>query len=88
MYENGNVDESSLLRDGPTGSPRGIPLKPALVIEIDTADPSTVIEGERIDFDWVDGLVRGAKECLDLPEPPEAGEFCQHCGYVSAASKF
>ena len=50
VYENGNVDDSSLLNDGSAESPRGIPLKPALVIEIDTADPSTVIEGERIDL--------------------------------------
>ena len=88
VYENGNVDDSSLLSDGSVESPRGIPLKPALVIEIDTADPSTVIEGERIDLDWVDGLVRGAKGCLDLTDPPSAGEFCHHCAYVSAASQF
>jgi len=47
-----------------------------------------VIEGERIGLEWVDGLVRGAKECLDLSEPPKAGEFCHHCAYVSAASQF
>tara|TARA_B100001996_G_scaffold280947_1_gene221387 strand:+ start:701 stop:1546 length:846 start_codon:yes stop_codon:yes gene_type:complete len=88
VYENGNVGDSSLLREGSAESPRGIPLKPALVIEIDTADPRTVIEGERIDLEWVDGLVRGAKECLDLSEPPKAGEFCHHCAYVSAASQF
>jgi len=40
-----------------------------------------------VDHDWVDGLVAGAKACLDLSGPPGAGEFCQYCAYVDAASQ-
>ena len=57
------------------------------MIEIDTADPNCIVEGVRIDMDWVESLVSRAKGCLDLPEPPEAGEFCEHCAYVDAVSK-
>ena len=87
MYENGNNDAEALLSDGTAESPRGIPLKPALVIEIDTSDESVVVEGERIDYDWVEQLVIGAKDCLDLEGPPDPGEFCEHCAYVDAISK-
>ncbi len=57
------------------------------VIGIDTADSDCIVEGTRIDMEWVENLVIGAKACLDLPEPPEAGEFCEHCAYVDAVSK-
>ena len=87
VYENGNNAADSLLSGGPEESPRGIPLKPVTIIEIDTADDSIVIEGERIDFDWVENIVIGAKACLDLDEPPASGEFCEHCAYVDAVSK-
>ena len=87
VYENGNNDAEALLSDGTAGSPRGIPLKPALVIEIDTSDESVVVEGERIDYDWVEQLVIGAKDCLDLDGPPGPGEFCEHCAYVDVISK-
>ena len=87
VYENGNNAADSLLKGGPEDSPRGIPLKPALVIEIDTSDESVVIEGERIDYDWVENLVIGAKACLDMDAPPGSGEFCEHCAYVDAMSK-
>ncbi len=87
VYENGNNDAEALLSDGTAESPRGIPLKPALVIEIDTSDESVVVEGERIDYDWVEQLVIGAKDCLDLEGPPGPGEFCEHCAYVDAISK-
>jgi hypothetical protein len=87
VYENGNNDAEALLSDGTAESPRGIPLKPALVIEIDTSDESVVVEGERIDYDWVEQLVIGAKDCLDLEGPPDPGEFCEHCAYVDAISK-
>ena len=62
VYENGNNAALSLLDGGPEDSPRGIPLKPVTIIEIDTADDSIVIEGERIDSGWVENLVIGA--CL------------------------
>jgi CRISPR/Cas system-associated exonuclease Cas4 (RecB family) len=87
VYENGNKAVDSLMDGGPPEAPRGIPLKPVRVIEIDTADPNCIVEGVRIDMDWVESLVAGAKGCLDLPEPPEAGEFCEHCAYVDAVSK-
>ena len=87
VYENGNNDAEALLSDGTAGSPRGIPLKPALVIEIDTSDESVVVEGERIDYDWVEQLVIGAKDCLDLDGSPGPGEFCEHCAYVDVISK-
>ena len=87
VYENGNNQADSLQSGDDGESPRGIPLKPALVIEIDTSNPEVVIEGERVDRDWVDGLVAGAKACLDLSGPPGAGEFCQYCAYVDAASQ-
>ena len=86
VYENGNNAALSLLDGGPEDSPRGIPLKPVTIIEIDTADDSIVIEGERIDFGWVESLVIGAKACLELDDPPAAGEYCEHCAYVDAAS--
>ena len=88
VYENGNNDAESLLSEGTDESPRGIPLKPALVIEIDIANDNVIIEGERIDLDWVENLVISAKECLDMGSIPEAGEFCEHCAYVEARSKF
>jgi hypothetical protein len=89
VYENGNNDAESLLSEGKIeGSPRGIPLKPALVIEIDLANDSVIIESERINLDWVENLVIGAKACLDLDSVPDAGEFCEHCAYVAAVSKF
>ena len=86
VYENGNNTAPSLLSGGTEESPRGIPLKHALVIEIDTSDEETVVEGERIGHDWVDELVIGAKACLELEMPPDPDEFCQHCAYVDAAS--
>ena len=60
VYENGNNDAESLLSEGTDESPRGIPLKPAL-IEIDIANEDVIIEGERIDLDWVENLVISAK---------------------------
>ena len=87
VYENGNNDAESLLSGGTDESPRGIPLKPALVIEIDTANEDVIIEGERIDLDWVENLVIRAKNCLDMGSVPDPGEFCEHCAYVAAASK-
>jgi len=87
VYENGNNAAPSLLSEGTDESPRGIPLKPALVIEIDTADASVIVEGERINYDWVDELVSKAKQCLEMDEPPGSGEFCEHCAYVDTASK-
>ena len=59
-----------------------------MVIEIDIANDNVIIEGERIDLDWVENLVISAKECLDMGSIPEAGEFCEHCAYVEARSKF
>ena len=47
-----------------------------------------IIEGERINLDWVENLVIKAKACLDMPSIPNAGEFCEHCAYVEARSKF
>jgi hypothetical protein len=58
------------------------------VIEIDTADASVIVEGERINYDWVDELVSKAKQCLEMDEPPGSGEFCEHCAYVDTVSKF
>ena len=86
VYENGNNSASSLLSEGTEESPRGIPLKPALVIEIDTSDDTVVVEGERIDSEWVENLVIGAKACLDSGSPPGSGEFCEHCAYVGEMS--
>jgi len=88
VYENGNNGAESLLLEGTKDSPRGIPLKPALVIEIDLSDDNMIIEGERIDLKWVENLVIGAKKCLDLDTVPEAGEFCEYCAYVDSVSKF
>ena len=82
VYENGNNDAESLLEKGTDDSPRGIPLKPALVIEIDTGDDAVIVEGERINMDWVKNLVAGAEDCLNLEEMPESGEFCEYCGYT------
>ncbi len=87
VYENGNNDAESLFNEGTDESPRGIPLKPALVIEIDIANDDVIIEGERINLDWVEKLVISAKECLDMESSPSSGEFCEHCAYVDAASK-
>ena len=86
VYENGNNDAESLLSEGTNESPRGIPLKPALVIEIDIANDFVIIEGERIDLDWVENLVITAKDCLDMISVPDPGEFCEHCAYVEAVS--
>ena len=88
VYENGNKAVDSLMDGGPVDAPRGIPLKPVRVIEIDTADSDCVVEGVRIDMDWVENLVIGAKACLDLPAPPDAGEHCEHCPYVASVSQF
>jgi len=87
VYENGNKAVDSLMDGGPADAPRGIPLKPVRVIEIDTADPDCVVEGVRINMDWVENLVIGAKACLDLPAPPDAGEHCEHCPYVASVSQ-
>jgi len=87
VYENGNKAAGALLSGGPEDSPRGIPLRPVTIIEIDTADDSVVIEGERINLDWVEGLVIGARSCLELDEPPAPGEYCEYCAYVDTASK-
>ena len=84
VYENGNNDATSLLSEGTNESPRGIPLKPALIIEIDIANEDVIIEGERIDLEWVENLVISAKSCLDMDSVPDAGEFCEHCAYVEA----
>ena len=86
VYENGNNSADSLLSGGPEDSPRGIPLRPVTIIEIDTADHSVVIEGERIDLDWVENLVMSARACLGLDEPPAPGEYCEYCAYSSASS--
>ena len=86
VYENGNNSADSLLSGGPEDSPRGIPLKSVTIIEIDTADEGVVIEGERINLDWVENLVIGARTCLELDEPPASGEYCEHCAYVDTAS--
>ena len=88
VYENGNNSAESLLNDVNGVEARGIPLKSALVIEVDTANEDVIIEGERIDINWVENLVIGAKACLELDEVPEAGEFCEHCSYVDAVSKY
>jgi hypothetical protein len=88
VYENGNNDADSLLNKATDEGPRGIPLKPALVIEIDIANDDVIIEGERIDLDWVENLVIEAKACLDMPSIPNAGEFCEHCAYVEARYGF
>ena len=82
VYENGNNDAESLLEEGTEESPRGIPLKSSLVIEIDTADDVVIIEGERINLDWVDNLVASAENCLELEEMPESGEYCEYCAYT------
>ena len=87
VYENGNKAVDSLMDGGPPEAPRGIPLKPVRVIEIDTADPDCVVEGVRIDMDWVENLVAGAKACLELAAPPDAGEHCEHCPYVASVSQ-
>ena len=50
-------------------------------------DDDVIIEGERINLDWVEKLVISAKECLDMESSPSSGEFCEHCAYVDAASK-
>jgi len=78
----------SLLPEGTKDSPRGIPLNPALVIEIDLSDDNAIIEGERIDLKWIENLVIGAKKCLDLDTVAKAGEFCEYCAYVDSVSKF
>ena len=57
VYENGNNDAESLLEEGTEESPRGIPLKSSLVIEIDTADDVVIIEGERINLDRSESVV-------------------------------
>ena len=89
VYENGNNDAESLLSEGTDEEvQRGIPLKPALIIEIDIANEDVIIEGERIDLDWVENLVISAKNCLDMDSVPDAGEFCEHCAYVEARSNF
>ena len=88
VYENGNKAVDSLMDGGTDAAPRGIPLKPVRVIEIDTADANCVVEGERVDMEWVENLVMNAKACLDLTSPPGAGAHCQHCPYVSAVSSF
>jgi len=49
---------------------------------------NVIIEGERIDLNWVENLVIGAKKCLDLDTVPEAGEFCEYCAYANSVSKF
>ena len=86
VYENGNNSADSLLSGGPEDSPRGIPLRPVTIIEIDTADDSVVIEGERIDLDWVENTVSGARACLGLDGPPAPGEYCEYCAYSSVSS--
>jgi len=87
VYENGNNDADSLLVEGTEDSPRGIPLKPALVIEIDTGDDAVIVEGERINMDWVENLVAGAEECLNLEEMPESGEYCEYCAYTDTRTQ-
>ncbi len=88
VYENGDNNAKSLLKNGTNGSTRGIPLKTAKIIEIDISDENVIIEGERIDLDWVENLVIKAKECLEMPLIPDAGEFCEHCAYVEARYNF
>jgi len=86
VYENGNNSAETLLTGGPDESPRGIPLKPVTIIEIDTADDNVIIEGDRIDRHWVEKLVIGAKACLELKAPPAPGEYCDYCAYSSTRS--
>lgn len=88
VYENGNNKADSLLNRESEKNPRGIPLKPALIIEIDLSEDNIIIEGERIDLKWVENLVIDAKKCLDLETVPDAGEYCEFCAYVDVASKF
>ena len=57
-----------------------------MIIEIDIANEDVIIEGERIDLEWVENLVISAKSCLDMDSVPDAGEFCEHCAYVEARS--
>jgi len=86
VYENGDNSAPSLLNGVNDESPRGIPLKTPLVIEIDTGEDNVIVEGERINYEWVDELVSKAKNFLQMHESPESGEFCEHCAYVDAAS--
>ena len=88
VYENGNNKADSLLNGESEKNPRGIPLKPALIIEIDLSKDDVIIEGERIDLNWVENLIKDAKKCLDLQAVPDAGEYCELCAYVDTASKF
>ena len=87
VYENGDKSADGLMYGSTADAPRGIPLKPVRVIEIDTADPNCIVEGVRIDMDWVENLVTNAKACLDLPAPPDANEYCEQCAYVASVSK-
>merc|ERR1719482_1215641 len=87
VYENGNSDVDALLDGEDPEAPRGIPLKPARIIEIDMADPATMVGGERIDMEWVENLVVGAKICLDSPRAPAPTGSCEYCAYVDAVSR-
>ena len=86
VYENGNKAAEALLKGQSDDSPRGIPLKPVTIIEIDTADDKVIIEGKRIDLDWVENLVMDARDCLELGEPPSPSDYCDYCAYSSARS--
>ena len=57
-------------------------------LEVFSTNDNVIIEGERIDLNWVENLVIGAKKCLDLDTVPEAGEFCEYCAYAHSVSKF
>ena len=59
-----------------------------LVNEDEIKEVDVLIEGDRIDRNWVEKLVIGAKACLELKAPPAPGEDCDYCAYSSTRSAF
>ena len=35
--------------------------------------------------DWVEDTLRAARNTLEAPQPPQAGQDCEYCGYVARA---
>ncbi len=90
VYENGDKSCDSLIRSlgrknfGGPNTARALPLREVTVIEVDTADPNIVIDGERINFDWVEGIADEAHRILNLKSPPPPNPLCKFCAASTA----
>tara|TARA_B100000029_G_C17461947_1_gene918835 strand:+ start:38 stop:898 length:861 start_codon:yes stop_codon:yes gene_type:complete len=87
VYENADKTATELLNNGSNAGPntvRGLPFREVTVIEVDTADPNIVIDGERINFDWVEGIADEAHRILNLKSPPPPNPLCKFCAASTA----